>query len=360
MPVQPAASWENYTLRHELRIKPKRVRHRGLRVVFVFIALLLAALLLVVTSSLVTADRLMKMAGEPISPYATNKFSSFRSVSFPSAGGQISLKGWLIQTGASNPRGTIIVVHQQGGSRLPLGLQTASLYSHLAKAGFRILAFDLRHSGESGGDMSSFGYAEAEDVRAALAWAVMHTGDSPIILYGFGSGSTAIFRMLRQLQNEIEEQTPEEDGTDPDKNKKEPGAVELKKRVSAIITDSPSRDSDDFIKAALREKGKSVLFWLPDTTPYAIRLSLGNSEKADHFVDFTTLALPVMILGHKTDSRLPEYAYRPMIEERLRIHPGWTSVYQREGQGHLSSYEEDPDGYTDALLTFLQKWFPTR
>ncbi len=344
----------------DLTVKSKKKKNRALRPVFIAIALLLAAILLIVISSLVNADRVMKISREPISPYATNRFSTFRSVSFTSGGGQIDLKGWLIQTNSSPPRGTIIIVHQQGGNRLPYGLQMTTLYSHLAKAGFQILAFDLRHSGESGGEMSSFGYAEAEDVRAALEWTIHNTPNAPIILYGFGSGSTAIFRMMHQLQDEIveEEAKQKEEGTD--KDSKDLAATDIRKRINAMITDSPARSSDDFIKASIKKDGSKWLFWLADTTPYAVRMSLGNSQKIDHFVDFTTLTLPLMVIGHRVDSFLPESAYRPMIQERLRLHPNWTTIYETDKPGHLSSYDENAENYKDALITFLQKWFPAR
>ncbi len=326
--------------------------------VFIVLAVVVAFILLVAISSLVKADRLMKKTGEPVSPYATNRFTSFRSIGFTTAKGQIPLKGWLIETRMTPPRATLIIVHQQGGNRLPYGLATASLYGQLTKAGFQILAFDLRHSGESGGEMSSFGYAEAEDVRMALEWTIRNTQSAPIVLYGFGSGTTAIFRMMDKLEQDVAYETDEENQGDSEPAPSSLSALEIKKRISAIIVDTPARDSDSFIEATIRKERNQWLFWLKDTTPYTVRLSVGNSKKTDYFADFTTLTLPVMIFGHETDHVLSDQAYRPMIEERLRLHPAWTSFHELKGSGHLSSYEEDPESYTEALLDFLQKWFP--
>ncbi|HHW94079.1 MAG TPA: alpha/beta hydrolase [Clostridiaceae bacterium] len=343
----------------KLKNKSWIIRRRAVFYIFIALAVVVASIVLVMISSLVKADRLMKITGESIPPYATNRFSSFRSVSFTSGGGQISLKGWLIETRTTPPRATLIIVHQQRGNRLPYGLATTSLYSQLTKAGFQILAFDLRHSGESKGEMSSFGYAEAEDVRMALEWTIKNTSNVPIVLYGFGSGTTAIFRMMDQLHQEISDSDVDEATEQKDSASKSTlTATDIRKRISAIIVDSPARDSDDFIKAAIQEEGNKLFFWLKNTTPYAIRLSLGNSEQTDHFAKFTTLTLPVMIFVHEKDSILPDAAYRPMIEERIRLHPAWTFLYESEGTGHLTSYEENPDAYTEALLEFLRKWFP--
>jgi pimeloyl-ACP methyl ester carboxylesterase len=345
-------------LRRKLKHKSRNVKRRVVFSVFIVFTVILAFFLLVVISSLVKADRLMKIDGEPVSPYATNRFTSFRSVGFTSGKGQIPLKGWLIQTRTTPPRATLIIVHQQGGNRLPYGLATASLYSQLTKAGFQILAFDLRHSGESGGEMSSFGYAEAEDVRMALEWTIRNTSDTPIVLYGFGSGTTAIFRMMDQLQQNIDSEKIDGQPDTGSLSSSTLPATEIKKRICALVFDSPARDSDDYIRAVVRQENNRWLFWLKNTTPYAVRMSIGNSKKADYFSEFTTLTLPLMIFGHENDCVLPEEAYRPMIEERLRLHPTWTSFYEVKGSGHLSSYDDDPDGYTEALLDFLQKWFP--
>ncbi len=345
-------------LRRNIRFKPKSIKRRAVFTVFFVLAAIIAFILLVAISSLTYTDKLMKKDGEAVPPYATNRFSSFRSVTFTSGGGQIPLKGWLVETRVTPPRATLIIVHQQGSNRLPYGLATTSLYTQLTKAGFQILAFDLRHSGESGGEMSSFGYAEAEDVRMALEWVIRNTSQNPIVFYGFGSGTTAIFRMMDQLKKEVASEMVDIISETEPAPENSLSAIEIKKRISAIIVDSPARDSDEFIKTAVHEDGNKLFFWLKNTTPYAVRMSIGNSERIDHFAEFTTLTLPVMVFGHEIDSILPVSAYRPMIDERLRLHPAWTSVFEAEGSGHLSSYTDDPEEYTEALLEFLQKWFP--
>ncbi|NLA71846.1 MAG: alpha/beta fold hydrolase [Clostridiaceae bacterium] len=314
------------------------------------IVFVLIASILVIASSLVTADRLMKQPPDPIPPYAVNVLPSFKSVSFKSGGGQITLKGWLIEAKKDTNRGTVILVHNQGGNRLPLGLSTTSLSKRLSQEGFRVLAFDLRHSGESGGEMSSYGYAEAEDVRAAIDWTIRNIPHSPIILFGFGTGTTGIMRTLHQMEHENVEPTQE--------NQTQPETVSPLDRVSAVVFDSPARDSDAFISAAIKRENSRAMFWLSGTTPYAIRLSIGSSEKLDYFAEFSAISLPVMILGHETDDYLQDRDYRPMIDERLRLHPERTVMYTVPGEGHLTTYEENLDAYIESLLAFMDRWFP--
>ncbi|HZK29565.1 MAG TPA: hypothetical protein VFD19_05050, partial [Clostridia bacterium] len=60
---------------------------------FVLLVFLLVASTLIIASSLIKADRLMKQPPLPLPPYATNVLPSFKSVTFRSGKGQITLKG---------------------------------------------------------------------------------------------------------------------------------------------------------------------------------------------------------------------------------------------------------------------------
>ena len=314
------------------------------------LALALVFAITVVITSLVKADRMMKRAPEAIPPYATNSLPPFNTISISSAGGQITLRGWLISPEKQLNRGTVIMVHDQDGNRLPYGLDTTSVIKHLSRQGFYTLCFDLRHSGESGGGMSSFGYSEAEDVIAALKWATRNVPPSPLILYGFGSGTTAIFRALSTLE-ELRQSGDNNDDAVKD-------AVKLLDQIAAVMVDSPARDSDAFIFATVEQDNSPLMFWLPYTTPYAIRLSAGSGDKQDYFAWFSSLSYPVMLFGHAHDDYLEESDYRPMIDERFRIHPDRTSAHFLEGSGHLSSFYEDPEAYLSAMTSFFDRWFP--
>lgn len=325
-----------------------RRKRSAFKPLVILLTLLLAFALTVAASSLIKADRLMKLPSEAIPPYAVNMLPSFQSVSFTS-GGQITLKGWLIKADREPARATVLLVHDQGGNRLPFGLETLPLIKDLSRQGFYTLAFDLRHSGESGGGMSSFGYAESEDVASAIQWVMRQRPGSPLVLYGFGSGTTAIMRALQKLETESRQ-------TD-DLTLQETARNTLL-GISAAIFDSPARDSDAYIRSAVRATSKKMAFWLPQTTPYAIRLSVGRGEKQDHFAHFTSMTLPVLILGHQEDSLLDASDVKPLIEERLRLHPQRTSLYQAPGSGHLTAYLEDPAAYTQALEDFLGTYLP--
>lgn len=78
-------------------------------------------------------------------------------------GDGLTMAGWFLpsQNGA-----TIILLHGYGGDRRGMLWHAEKLY----EAGFGVLAYDERASGESEGDYRSFGWEDAADVAGAIAF----------------------------------------------------------------------------------------------------------------------------------------------------------------------------------------------
>jgi pimeloyl-ACP methyl ester carboxylesterase len=58
-------------------------------------------------------------------------------------------------------------------------------------SGWNALVFDLRHHGESGGEVSSFGHFESEDVRSGVALARSRSA-GPVVLWGVSLGGASV------------------------------------------------------------------------------------------------------------------------------------------------------------------------
>lgn len=86
---------------------------------------------------------------------------TYKNVTFQTADG-ISLKGWWIPAEDSDK--TIICMHGWGMNRSGILPYTC----FLRDLGYNLFYFDFRALGESGGDISSIGYLELKDVRAAI------------------------------------------------------------------------------------------------------------------------------------------------------------------------------------------------
>jgi uncharacterized protein len=106
---------------------------------------------------------------------------SFEDVGFTAAD-RVALKGWWVP--ASPARGTVVLVHGLNRSRIEMVKKVPFLH----QAGWNALLFDLRHHGESGGDVSSFGHFEKQDVHAASAYA-RGRAPGPVVLWGVSLGA---------------------------------------------------------------------------------------------------------------------------------------------------------------------------
>lgn len=107
----------------------------------------------------------------------------FDEVSFITADG-VPLEGWWVP--AAEARGTVVLVHGLNRSRIEMVRKTP----FLNRKGWNALLFDLRHHGESGGTVSSFGHFEKQDVHAAVEWARARSS-GPVVLWGVSLGGAS-------------------------------------------------------------------------------------------------------------------------------------------------------------------------
>lgn len=108
--------------------------------------------------------------------------SHYENVQFVTSDG-LTLKGWYMPP----QNGTIVIfVHGLGSDRNDL-LDEAGL---VVKHGYGALMFDLRANGESEGNVSTLGYTERRDVRAAIDFAHAKAGPNvPLVLFGHSMGA---------------------------------------------------------------------------------------------------------------------------------------------------------------------------
>ncbi len=111
---------------------------------------------------------------------------AFSHIQFFSSDG-IPLRGWYVPAPAT-PRGTLIYCHGKNRSRVEM--LPMAVFGH--SLGYAGLLFDFRHSGKSGGKISTLGYQERLDVEAAVRYALQtEHAPRPIILWGVSMGAAA-------------------------------------------------------------------------------------------------------------------------------------------------------------------------
>lgn len=102
----------------------------------------------------------------------------------------LNIKAWFGRTDSLH-RGTVILFHGLNMNKGML-LPVASEFRYL---GYDVLLVDLRGHGDSGGDQTSLGYRESEEVRLAYQY-VQARGEQHIFLWGMSLGSVIIIKAL--------------------------------------------------------------------------------------------------------------------------------------------------------------------
>ena len=109
---------------------------------------------------------------------------AYQDVSFASADGT-KLDGWWVP--ASPAKGTVVMVHGLNRSRIEMVRRVPFVHD----AGWNALLFDLRHHGASGGDRTTFGAKERDDVDAAARLA-RERSPGPVVLWGVSLGGASV------------------------------------------------------------------------------------------------------------------------------------------------------------------------
>jgi pimeloyl-ACP methyl ester carboxylesterase len=102
---------------------------------------------------------------------------------FRSADG-VELRGWWVP--ADEPRGTVVMIHGLNRSRIEMIKKVPFVHER----GWNALLFDLRHHGDSGGEATTFGVREKDDVRAAIALA-RERSPGQVVLWGVSLGGAS-------------------------------------------------------------------------------------------------------------------------------------------------------------------------
>lgn len=294
------------------------------------------------------ADRLMRIEPLPLQTVVSNIMPPYTQAGFLSLDNQTNLSGWLFSA-KGTPRSTIILVHDEQKNRLQFGLDTPFLYEALVNLGFNVLAFDLRHSGQSGGTLSAFGYAEWEDVIAAIAYAHKHTSTRNVILYGFGSGSAAVLLALNRL--------PEAGADTSTLPKKLKDLGFDRSYVRGILLDTPCMTPDSYIQAHYQDGDIIDRLLLKNTVPYAVRLSAGHNGSRQLTTILTRMQLPVFLSFSQADSRVGIDSIKPLVDERLRLYPDTTLVHQMERPGSVDGFLKDRTAYLAQLQDYFRRFF---
>jgi alpha-beta hydrolase superfamily lysophospholipase len=103
----------------------------------------------------------------------------------------LKLAAWDLAHNDTRSKGTILMFHGFGSSRSGIIEEAESFYN----LGWNVFMIDFRASGESEGNISSVGYYEVKDVKAAYDH-VAATGEKNILMYGVSMGAATITKAM--------------------------------------------------------------------------------------------------------------------------------------------------------------------
>lgn len=338
------------TTRTSVHYIPHRSRTALLIRRLAMIASILAVVLILAGAlSFSAANNLMRREPKPLDNFSSNILPSFQVVSFNTLDEQTSLSGWFFPA-VGEPVSTIILVHDNGKNRLQFGLDMPGLYEFLVNQRMNVLSFDLRHSGKSEGQLSAFGYAEWEDVLAAIQYAKKYMVTKNVLIFGFGSGVSASLLAWQSLPDNIDLPGPDLPAT----------IAKLgfdRTYIRGVMLDTPCISPDDYIRAEYRRGSllsRGILQW---SVPYAVRLSAGSTGQINLVTTLSQIQRPVFIAYSTADNWVGTRRIEPLVRERLRLHPDTTAVYKDEQPGSVSGYLNNQEAYLAALQAYLERYF---
>ncbi len=283
-----------------------------------------------------------------ISDFANNILPVYSIASFPSLDGVTTLDGWFFPA-KKTPVSTVVFVHSQGGNRLQFDVDTAALYDFFVNRGYNVLSFDLRHSGNSKGNLSTFGYAEWADVIAAISYVRKITTTTNVLLYGFGSGVNACILAMENIPLSVS--APESGNTD------KVSKIDFSRSyICGLILDSPSLSSDDYVQDICRSSvflGKELGQYV---IPFAVRLSAGAGGATNLAAVIARTQLPVHLIYKKTPVPVDDDRVLAFVTERQRLFPTMTTVREVPYTASLSTFATDKKVYLSSINDFLSRF----
>ncbi|MBI5030807.1 MAG: alpha/beta fold hydrolase [Chloroflexi bacterium] len=109
----------------------------------------------------------------------------------------VELRAWFVPPEPGSDGATLVFVHGLSGNRGQL-LQEAAM---LARHGYGALLLDLRNHGNSKGNLTTLGFSETEDVRAAVRYLLSRPEVNPdqIGLMGHSMGGATVLRAAARI-----------------------------------------------------------------------------------------------------------------------------------------------------------------
>jgi len=233
------------------------------------------------------------------------------------AGDAGDLEAWYVPH--PKARGLVVMFHGYAACKAGL-LREAKGFHELEYACFLV---DFRGSGGSGGDATTIGYREADDVEKAVAYARGRWPGERLILFGQSMGAVAVLRALAV-------------------NKVAADATILECPFDRLLATVESRFAAMGVPAF--PGARLLVFWGG--------IQQGFNGFSHNPVEYARDVTGPVLLLHGTEDPRVSVLQAEAIFESL---PGEKQIHFFKGLGHESFVGKRPDEWTESVGTFLKR-----
>ena len=202
--------------------------------------------------------------------------------------------------------------------------QVEDIACELSLAGYRVLAPDLFAHGASDGELTAFGAADAQDVRAWVDWVLGETQNARVALMGVDEGALAV--LLAASEG-------------------------LPENVRAIAADSPVPTVTSRAEDVLADEGETLSALDRLLMRAAYWVSFGETLEDVPVSRLGGGGKPLLMLAGTLDEQSPAY----LAEDIAQTAGARARVELIEGASHGMARYVDAQRYYAALLAFLKE-----
>lgn len=287
------------------------------------ITLLLVGVYLGISVYIATA--ILHPVRKPLTTTPTEYGLSYTRVEFKSADG-ILLRGWLMdlhRVPNGQKRSTIMLLH--GSSSNKGNFIMMEVARALCEHGYSVFSFDFRGNGESGGELTSLGYWETQDVAGALSY-LKTQGISEVGVIGYSMGAATA---LLAATDHPEMRAIVSDSAFA--------------RLSTVIEQEGKRTNP---LAPLFNPGVSLMSKLM----YGLDISQNEPKRA-----IATLDNRPLLLIHSTGDNLIPLSEAFELQNAGASNPK-LELWVAQGAGHVSAFADNREDYLRRVTGFFDKW----
>lgn len=282
--------------------------------------LLFGVIIVVLGISIYVGHEMTHPEKKPIDQFPSDYDLAYDEVNFMSADEETDLYGWVLHP-KSPAKMTLIFAHGYKGNRFEAHIPFLAMARDFLEKDYRIVMFDFRYAGESGGDMTTVGVKEQLDLLGAVDWVKAHY-DEPIGLLGISMGASTAILTAAQTED-----------------------------VVGIVADSPFSDLKEYLQTNL-----SVWSDLPHFpfTPLILTImplitDLDPKEASPISVLDQIVPRPILFIHNEADASIP-YSESVKMQE---AYPEYFSLWITDGEDHVTSYKHHRSEYIEKVDAFF-------